>query len=252
MFLVEPPRTQYDVNFRLAGVPVRVHPLFWLITVILVATEDTKPVVVLLWVVAVFISILVHEFGHAVMIRYYGWRPRIILYSFGGLAAYEPTWHRTLPQIIISFAGPAAGFLLAGCVVIAVCLAGHRAHLDFADPYPVLVQFEKPYGRLFGAPYLNLFVYDMLQINLLWGFLNLLPIYPLDGGKIAHEALNHFNAAFRMEQTLKLSILTALGMAAVLFLKLDAGRTAIFFLIFAAMNYVELQQYSGRFGGRGW
>lgn len=245
MFLVEPPRTQYDLNFRLAGVPVRVHPLFWLITAMLVA--DTKPVDVLIWVAAVFISILAHEFGHAFLIRFYGWRPRIILYSFGGLAAYEPTWHRTWPQVIISFAGPAAGFLLAALVLGAILLSGHRVVVDWQQLFPMPFRFER-----YPSRNLTIFIYDMLEINLLWGLLNLLPIYPLDGGKIAHEVMNHFNPALGIGQTLKVSIFTAVVMAAVMFFSADQGRTAIFFLIFAALNYVELQQYTGRFGGRGW
>jgi stage IV sporulation protein FB len=247
VFLIEPPRTQYDINFNLAGVPVRVHPLFWLIAVLIRGIDDFKPVPILIWTAAVFISILVHEFGHAVLIRYFGWRPRITLYAFGGLAAYEPTWHRMWPQVLISFAGPAAGFILAGIVAAAVQASGHHVFIDRASVLPV-PSFEPDYG----SANLTDFVYDMLEVNILWGLLNLLPIYPLDGGKISHELLNRFNPANGMRQTLMLSIFTAAGMAAVMFFKLDSGRNAIFFLIFAAMNYVELQQLSDRFGGRRW
>ncbi|HET6881669.1 MAG TPA: site-2 protease family protein [Pirellulales bacterium] len=247
MFLAEPPRTRYDVNFRLAGIPVRVHPLFWLMTVILVATQDTKPVDVLMWVVAVFISILVHELGHAFLIRYYGWRPRVILYSLGGLAAYEPTWHRMLPQIIISFAGPAAGFLLAGIVVAAILASGHGVHIDWEALFPMPIRFDR-----YASRNLTVFVYDMLEINILWGVLNLLPIYPLDGGKISQEVLNHLNPAEGIKQSLMVSIFTAGGMAVVMFAKLGDLYAAIFFVLFAVMNYQMLQQYNDRFGGRGW
>ena len=247
MFLIEPPRTQYDINFSLAGVPVRVHPLFWLITVLLVATRDTKPVDVLIWTVAVFISILVHEFGHAVLIRYYGWRPRIILYSFGGLAAYEPTWHRTWPQVAISFAGPAAGFILAGLVVLAIRLAGHEVRLELENPFPLPLRFEG-----FRSINLNQFVGDMLFVNIFWGFINLLPIYPLDGGRISQEVLNHFNPANGVRQSLMISMFAAGGMAVVMYAKLGDLWAALFFVYFAVINYQVLQQYNDRFGGRGW
>jgi stage IV sporulation protein FB len=246
VFLIEPPRTQYDINFALAGVPVRVHPLFWLVTILLGAGNDAKPAEVLIWTAAVFVSILVHEFGHAVLIRYYGWRPRITLYGMGGLASYEPTWHRTWPQVAISFAGPAAGFLLAAATVLAIRLAGHAVYLDtkhFFRP----VDFDP-----FRSTNLNDLIFDLLFINIFWGFINLLPIYPLDGGKISQEVLNHFNPATGVRQSLMISIFTAGGMAVVTFTKLGSLWTALFFVYFAVINYQTLQQYNDRFGGRGW
>ncbi|HVX16111.1 MAG TPA: site-2 protease family protein [Pirellulales bacterium] len=247
MFLIEPPRTQYDINFRVAGVPVRVHPLFWLVTAILGASRDTRPVDVFIWVAAVFISILVHELGHAVMIHYFGWQPRVVLYSFGGLAAYEPTWHRTWPQVIISFAGPAAGFILAALVVLSIYASGHSVRVDLTDPFPMPVRFE-----LFRSMNLNLFVYDMLFVNIYWGFINLLPIFPLDGGRIAQEVLVRFNPANGMKQSFMISIFAAAGLAIVLGLRLNDLFTALFFGYFAIINYQLLQQYDSGYGGRGW
>lgn len=246
MFLIEPPRSQYDVNFTVAGIPVRIHPLFWLVTVLLVATRDTKPVDVFIWVAAVFISILIHELGHAVMIRYFGWRPHVVLYSFGGLAIYEPTSHRTWPQIVISFAGPAAGFILAAMVVIGIRLAGHQVQLNSDNP------FSPVWFKPFDAKNLQLFIRYMLFINIFWGLMNLLPIYPLDGGKIAQEVLNHFNPANGMRQSIMTSIFTAGGMALVMGVKFGDLFMALFFAYFAFINYQMLQQFDGRFGGRGW
>ena len=86
MLLGEPPESQYDLHFSLLGIPVRVHPYFWLVSVLMGWNQgDAK--LALLWVAAVFVSILVHEMGHALVIRYYGWSPRVTLYSFGGLAS---------------------------------------------------------------------------------------------------------------------------------------------------------------------
>ncbi|GAF97863.1 unnamed protein product, partial [marine sediment metagenome] len=67
MFLAEPPPTQADLNFRLFGFNVRVSPWFWLLAVILGAGGiggGTPPREILIWVAVVFVSILVHEFGH--------------------------------------------------------------------------------------------------------------------------------------------------------------------------------------------
>ena len=86
MFFVEPPPTSYDLHFRVAGVPVRVHPLFWLATVFMGLGADGDPIDVLLWVVAVFTCILVHELGHVLAFRYYGMSAHVVLHAFGGLA----------------------------------------------------------------------------------------------------------------------------------------------------------------------
>jgi hypothetical protein len=57
-----PPPTRYDLRFNLAGFPVRVHPLFWLIAVLL-GYSSGDPLQILIWVVVVFVSILIHEMG---------------------------------------------------------------------------------------------------------------------------------------------------------------------------------------------
>lgn len=247
MFLLEPPPTAYDVRFSLAGIPVRVHPLFWLVTFLLGASRRPPSAQVLMWVVAVFVSILIHELGHALVIRHYGWRPRIILYSLGGLASYEPTWHRTWPQVAISFAGPAAGFIFAGLIALAIRLAGHGVLLDIRHPLPYPIAFQP-----FDKDNLNTFIDFLFFVNIFWGLINLLPIYPLDGGRIAQEVLDHYNPSDGIRQSLKLSIFTAVGMAIVMLVKLQDWWLAIFFACFGLMNFQALQQYDGRFGGRGW
>jgi hypothetical protein len=92
MFLAEPPQTQYDLHFRVAGIPVRVHPLFWLVGVILgLRGADTEApgnagIDLLIWVGVLFFSILIHELGHAVTMQRFGQAARIVLYMMGGLA----------------------------------------------------------------------------------------------------------------------------------------------------------------------
>src|SRR5207248_2880544 len=67
---VEPERTAYDVNFRLFRFPVRIHPWFWIATLVLSASAwDLGLLFVISWVVVVFVSILVHELGHALAFR---------------------------------------------------------------------------------------------------------------------------------------------------------------------------------------
>src|SRR4051794_41088064 len=88
MLLGEPAPTQGDLHFRLFGFPVRVHPFFWLTTVIFgMGGGPADPQRTLVWVGIVFVSILAHELGHATMQRFYGGHPWITLYGLGGLAS---------------------------------------------------------------------------------------------------------------------------------------------------------------------
>ena len=115
MLLGEPPRTQFELNFRLAGFPIRVTPWFWLATLLLGLgpTDNGAPDLLLPWMLAVFTSILIHELGHAVAFRAQGIPSHIVLYHFGGLAipdgsAATSGGRDSRSRMIIAFAGPAA------------------------------------------------------------------------------------------------------------------------------------------------
>ena len=83
-----PAETPYDLRFRLLGIPVRVHPFFWLIMAAIGFDEqDVKSDAHLRR--CAFVSILVHEFGHGLMSRVFGRRPSIILFGMGGLCTYS-------------------------------------------------------------------------------------------------------------------------------------------------------------------
>ena len=83
----EPARTPYDLNFRLFGFPVRIHPLFWLGAALLGAsTLDAGLHFLLIWIARGLVSILVHELGHAVAFRGSVRDSHIVLWMFGGLA----------------------------------------------------------------------------------------------------------------------------------------------------------------------
>jgi membrane-associated protease RseP (regulator of RpoE activity) len=241
----EPPRTQADLNFMLFGIPVRVHPLFWLIAVMLGPLNGGAPEV-LTWIVAVFFAILVHEMGHALVIRAYGFRPWIVLHGMGGLTIHDPRdtsrsrGSGTLGQILISIAGPAAGFLLIALVLLGFALAGYRHRIVLAAPaglIPVVVLWNLRFTTLF---------YDVSFICIFWGLVNLLPIYPLDGGKIAREILLKLSPSEGIRLSLGLSILAAGAMAVVGGAQWHDWFIALFFGYLAYSSYATLQVYSGR------
>ena len=242
MLLGEPPRTAYDLNFSLLGIPVRVHPLFWLVTVML-GYKASDPATVLTWIIAVFLSILVHELGHAAAMRAFGLQPWIILYGMGGLTSYDQGYashgkgSEPLGQSLICLAGPVAGFLLAAVLILGLVLSGY-GEISLSDLPPVV--FALPNGRL------GFLIDRILFISVVWGLVNLLPIYPLDGGQIAREILLKFNPSDGIRQSLWLSIFAAVGMAAYGFLQWQSWFVALFFGYLAYTSYATLEAYRNR------
>ena len=183
--------TEYDLHFRCFGFPVRVHPLFWLTSAIVIWKSDDRLDHKFVGVLAVFISVLIHELGHAFAIRHYGGRSEIVLQAFGGYATCNVNPSR-LGKIIISAAGPAAGFALWGVLELLVR------------------QFPRRIAT--SHEYVLTLLDELLWANWSWSLLNLIPVWPLDGGQIAHQVIGRFRAFDAWELALKLSILVCAGM----------------------------------------
>lgn len=167
--IAEPQPTPYDLKFRSFGFPVRVHPFFWVIAAALGANALSDPVngvlFLVMWVGLVFVSILIHELGHAFAFRNYRGDARIWLYWFGGLAISQSTQARPKQRIVIALAGPAAGFIFAAILYLTNLSANWR-----------------DYSRITQEAY-----FQLMWINIAWGVINLLPIFPLDGGQVSRE-----------------------------------------------------------------
>ena len=247
-----PNPTPYDLRFSLLGVPVRVHPLFWLISALLGFNPNDVPAM-LMWVGVVFVSILVHEMGHALTMRYFGHNPSVVLYAGGGLAMYQSMdspWssfgtnygqRRETPwsKIIISAAGPAAGFVLAGIVIVYLVVGSVSAEV-LSISTNTGEALSGRLGQLVGM---------LLFVNILWGLVNLLPIYPLDGGQIAREIGQMVSPYDGVRITLWISLITAAGVGFCGFFYLGQPFIGIMFAFFAIMNWQMLQ---GPFGGGGY
>ena len=268
MFLAEPPRTQFDLNFQVLGFPVRVHPLFWLIGALIgyAFIRDYGAIGLVIWVFAMFVSILLHELGHALMIRRFGRDAHVVLYAMGGLAiegrpqsnygnpwsldsytGYQPRQRTPQEQILISAAGPGIQFVLAGLVIGAVYASGGTVRLLLHNYMPYVNAELGP--NLAHNRHLNLLVWDLLQINIFWAIMNLLPVLPLDGGQIALQVFMQHDPWQGTIRALWLSVITG-GIVAVL--TLLAGETYMMFLFasLAVSSYMTLLQAGG--GRRPW
>jgi Zn-dependent protease len=195
VFLLEPAHTPYDLKFRLFGIPVRVHPMFWLVMAVLGwgsgpgAPDPMFLPGLLVWVAACFVSVLIHELGHIFMRRFFGSDGHIVLYSFGGLAIGNNALSGGGRRALVSFAGPLAQFLLLGIVVLVLWFAYVPAELRplLASQPARFVHVLLVLPGLVTNELLQRFFEAMVFINLFWPLLNLLPIWPLDGGQIARE-----------------------------------------------------------------
>lgn len=153
--------------FRLGGFPVRIDWSFLLIAALLALGGGASLTFSALWISVVAVSVLVHELGHAVVARRLGATPSITLYALGGLTTFVPP--RPLSRwesVAVSFAGPGAGFA-AGLIVLGL------AHLT------------SPESGTVAADAARMAVF----VNLGWGFINLVPVRPLDGGAIVESLL---------------------------------------------------------------
>ena len=258
MFFVEPPPTQYDLHFKVGDVPVRVHPMFWLMTLILGAGSDGDPGRIMLWAVAEFACILVHELGHVAAFRYYGMNAHVVLHGFGGLAIptsgrwggrgrSRETW---LADVVISLAGPMAGFAFAAVIFLGLELGGRSPHMHFdaRSSVPLFMTWD-----FFDAKNVNMLLLFMQFINIFWGIVNLLPIFPLDGGQVARALAGKFYPADGLRLSLTVSVLAAAGMSAFCIFRWHEVFAGLFFGYMAFQSYQTLLQVSGGgFGGRGW
>lgn len=245
MLLLEPAPTPLDLHFRAFGTPVRVHPMFWAMSAVLgwpLTQEESGLGYLVLWVWCVFVSILLHEFGHVFVGRLFGTHGYIVLYSFGGLAVGSSEVPRRWQRVAVYFAGPLVQLLLAAAVWWGFL------------PW-VLPSFPRAWDKSVLAV-----VAMLLEINVFWAVLNLLPIWPLDGGRIAREvteaALGRRGPAVAFGISLVVAALLALhcflgeqGRKLIPFLPAFGLYSGILFLLLAFGSLQALQAENQRFRG---
>jgi Zn-dependent protease len=212
------------LRFSLFGVPVSVHWGFWVTSLLLggaSATGARAPLVVLaIWCAAVAVSVLVHEFGHALAFRRFGGRPQIHLYWLGGLASSSGRLTRQ-ESVLVSLAGPAAGLVLGGLV----WAAG-----TYLAP-----------GAVVGSYYAAYTYVSLVHINIAWSLINLLPVMPLDGGRVLDATLGHRN----QRAVYQVGFVLAVAVSVLLFMQGWFG-----WVLFAFLAYENFQRLRGV--GRGW
>ncbi|WP_437206285.1 metalloprotease [Planctomicrobium sp. SH664] len=223
--------SDYDWNFRIGRIPVTVSIWFWVGSSLLgmSALEEGIEFLVV-WIAAVLVSILFHELGHAWTAQYFGFRPRILLYQFGGLAMYE-NWRpeSRWQSVLITAAGPLAGFLLFGVLTVYYFFLG--------DPLSRWIPENSL--RVYKA-----LIFDLLYINFFWSVMNLLPVLPLDGGRLSQQFFGWLNPRRGDRYTCTLGALVAGVVAILAIVAWKDFYLAILFGMLASQNFSALQNRS--------
>jgi len=199
-----------------AGIPVRIHATFPLVLVIyalIAATtggwRDGLDAAIL--VLSVFLCVVLHEFGHCLQIKRYGIRVRdIVLFPIGGVARAEAIPEKARQEIAVAIAGPIVNFVIAGALFGGLALSGIPLH---GDGYLV----------------------TLAGVNVGLGLFNLIPAFPMDGGRILrgllHLRMPHLAATRRARDV---GQILALGFVVIAFL----DTTFIMLAVVAAFVFV--------------
>ena len=169
-------RWSYTIG-RIAGTEVKIHVTFFLLLAWIAYTAyraagATAAVSDTLFIVCFFFCVLLHEFGHIWMARRFGVRtPDVILLPIGGVARLERIPEEPRQELLIALAGPAVTLAIILALTAVVLVSGEAMVLR--DP----LAGEVP------------FVARLLVSNLLVLVFNLIPAFPLDGGRVLRALL---------------------------------------------------------------
>ena len=197
-------------------IPIAISPFFWVTAGLIgwinsMGMKNTFAAIVI-WVVVIFISILVHEFGHALTAKAFGQQPRIELVAFGGLTYPEGKKLRGWREFLVVLNGPLFGF---GLFLVASFL-------------------------LFSGFFTGVYTLYMLKIfqwvNLFWTLVNLLPVMPLDGGQLLRVILESACGAKGLKYAIFSSAIISISLS-LFFFFIGLFIVGAIFFIFAFQNF---------------
>lgn len=216
-----------SINFRLFGIPVAIAPSFLVIAAILGAGGSPSMIDIALWGAVVTVSILVHEFGHAIAAKYFGASPSISLMSTGGLTTHGPMDSR-LREVLVILAGPGAGFAFIALLTVALMATGKSFALSSAVPWVFWPELEDPTWRKV--------LYYLAYVNIGWGIVNLFPVLPLDGGQLMQHGMEVVAGEHAPLVTLAISALTGIAVAGLFYLWINSVFMLLVFGYLGAMS----------------
>ena len=191
---------------RVKGTVVRVHWTFllfllWIGTAFYFQGGAAAALGGIAFLLLLFVCVVLHEFGHILMARYFGIRtPEVVLLPIGGMSRMERIPDKPRQELLVAIAGPAVSLAIA---LILIAALGEL-------PNPIKLWPRDP-GR-------SLLV-QLAYANLMLLAFNLLPVFPMDGGRVLRALLSS-----RLGHARGTRIAAAVGQAAAIVL----GLTALF------------------------
>jgi Zn-dependent protease len=207
-----------EIQFRLFGIPIHVSAFFLLTAVILGQQGGARtPVLMAAWIVTMFAGVLLHELGHALTAKAFGQAPAVSLHGLGGVTVWQPrAGIGPGKRAVITLAGPMVGLVIG---------------------FPALLLGAfLPEGSM--ASRIVMFVWE---VNLVWAIFNLLPMIPLDGGRIMAAVLELLFGKGSLRAAYVLSIVVAV-LIGLLMVLAGAYITLVFCAYFVYLNVQGLNE----------
>lgn len=224
---------------RIAGIDVYVHATFLLIIGWVAVShwfEQQSLTYVLsgvAFILALFLFVVMHEYGHALTARRFGIKTRdITLYPIGGVARLEKMPEKPIEELWVALAGPAVNVVLAALLF---------AYLFFTGTLEPLTGMTVTRGS---------FVERLMMVNISLALFNLVPAFPMDGGRVLRALLG-----MKLEYTRATQIAASIGQGMALlfgFLGLFSNPMLLFIAFFVwigAAQEANMVQMKHSLGG---
>jgi Zn-dependent protease len=175
-----------------------------------------------LLVLSVFACVLLHEFGHAMAARRFGVSTKnIVLLPIGGVARLERMPKEPKQELAIALAGPAVNVAIAGAILLVLLASGEAIRWTTEDV-----------ARDVTTPGLGvtIFLRQLLHINVALVVFNLLPAFPMDGGRVLRSIL-----AFRLSHARATTVAASVGKVFAVFFGLVGIANGAWILVLVAV-----------------
>ncbi len=222
----------------IAGIDIKVHWTFFLI-VILGAIQWGTPhgaagaIFGAVLMLLAFACVTLHELGHSIVARFFAIPVRqIILLPLGGVALLERNPTRPLHELLIAIAGPLVNVVIA---LLLLLITRQAEAMNVITQHSMLLEETPPLT-------VGTMLFWLLEINILLVAFNMIPAFPLDGGRVLRALLAMgfgFRRATRIAATIGQGIAIFLGVVGVLNGNFLLALIAIFIFFGAGQEQVE-------------
>ncbi len=217
---------------RLWGIDIYMHATFlliigWVAFSYWIQLHNWSAVIGgVLFILTLFACVVLHEYGHALTARRYGVRTRdITLYPIGGVARLERIPEKPIEELWVALAGPAVNIAISAVLLLFLLLTGGRLSLQ-----------QLSFGSITSGSFLT----RLFMINILLAFFNLLPAFPMDGGRVLRAIL-----AMNMDYVRATQVAAAVGQAMAFLFGFAGLFTDPFLLFIALFVWIGAEQEAG-------